>query len=208
MRLGALNIGARQVEAVIGLLKDGATVPFIARYRKEQTGNLDEVKIRSIQERNTYLIELQERRRAIIQSIREQGKMTPELQAKIDTAVSKAILEDLYAPYKPKRRTRGTQAREKGLEPLAARILDQSQIGDRQAEASAFVSEEKGVKSMDEALQGARDIVAEVIADNAEVRQMQYARRWPSMAKSPASRCPRRPRDRPSSSSITPSKSR
>jgi uncharacterized protein len=167
-----LNIGARQVEAVIGLLKDGATVPFIARYRKEQTGNLDEVQIRAIQERNTYLTELEDRRKAVTQSIREQGKMTPDLQAKIDAAGSKAMLEDLYLPFKPKRRTRGTMAREKGLLPLAERILDQSQIGDRQAEAAAYVSEEKGVKSVDEALQGARDIVAEVIADKAEVRQM------------------------------------
>ncbi len=167
-----LKVAPRQVDAVLTLFKDGATVPFIARYRKEATGNLDEVQIRAIQERNEYLTQLDDRRTAIVSSVREQGKLTPELEAKLMAADSKAALEDLYAPFKPKRRTRGTMAQEKGLLPLAERILAQTTIGDPAAEAAAYVSEERGVKSAEEALQGARDIVAEVVADNSEIRTL------------------------------------
>lgn len=167
-----LGLQPASVEAVLGLLKDGATVPFIARYRKEATGNLDEVQIRNIQEKHTYRVELDERRRAIVQSIHEQGKMTDELRAKLQAATTKSALEDLYAPYKPKKRTRGTMAKERGLEPLANRIIEQGAPGDPQAEAAAYVNEGKGVHSADEALQGARDIAAEAIADNADVRTL------------------------------------
>ena len=167
-----LKVATRQVDAVLALFKDGATVPFIARYRKEATGNLDEVQIRAIQERNEYLTQLDDRRTAIVGSVREQGKLTPELEAKLMAADTKAALEDLYAPFKPKRRTRGTMAQEKGLLPLAERILAQTDIGAPAAEAAAYVSEEKGVKSAEEALQGARDIVAEVVADNSEIRTL------------------------------------
>ncbi len=167
-----LNVAPRQIDAVLALFKDGATVPFIARYRKEATGNLDEVQIRQVQERNEYLTQLEDRRGAIVNSVREQGKLTPELEAKLMAADTKAALEDLYAPFKPKRRTRGTMAIEKGLMPLAERILEQGTIGDPTAEAAAYVNEERGVKSVDKALQGARDIAAEVVADNAEIRTM------------------------------------
>jgi uncharacterized protein len=120
-----LQLPPRGVAAVVQLLEEGATVPFIARYRKEVTGGLDEVQIRDIQERKAYLRELDERRTAVLASIEEQGKLTPELKKRILACSTKAALEDLYAPYKQKRRTRATIAKEKGLEPLALRILAQ-----------------------------------------------------------------------------------
>ncbi|MCG8424994.1 MAG: helix-hairpin-helix domain-containing protein [Proteobacteria bacterium] len=165
-----LEMPAARVAAVVKLLADGNTVPFIARYRKEVTGGLDEVQIRTIEERHAYLVELEERRQAILTSIAEQDKLTDELKAKILACTTKAALEDLYLPYKPKRRTRATVAREKGLEPLAERILAQPADGDPAAEAARFIDEEKGVKSAEEALQGGRDIVAEIVAENADVR--------------------------------------
>jgi uncharacterized protein len=167
-----LNLPLRGVAAVVALLAEGNTVPFIARYRKEATGDLDEVQIRDIEERNTYLRELDERRQAVISSITEQGKMTTELFARIAGCTTKAALEDLYLPFKPKRRTRATIAREKGLEPLALRILEQPSIGDPNAEGLAYVDAEKGVTDLEEALSGARDIVAEVASENADVRAM------------------------------------
>jgi protein Tex len=165
-----LNLPAPRVAAVVNLLAEGNTVPFIARYRKEATGGMDEVQIRTIEERRAYLLEMEERRQAILASIDEQGKMTDELRAKILACATKAELEDLYLPYKPKRRTRATTAREKGLTPLAERILAQPAAGNPAAEAQAFVDAEKGVADAAAALQGARDIVAEIAAETAEIR--------------------------------------
>jgi uncharacterized protein len=173
------SISSHGVEAVIKLLSDGNTVPFIARYRKEMTGGLDENQIRLVEERNTYLVDLEKRRQAILSSISDQGKLTAELEAQIRAAATKAVLEDLYLPYKPKRRTKATIAREKGLEPLGLRILEQPQDGDPRAEARAFIDMEKGVEDEDSALQGARDIAAEAIGENAKVRTLareRYAR--------------------------------
>ncbi|MBL8842269.1 MAG: RNA-binding transcriptional accessory protein [Planctomycetes bacterium] len=167
-----LAVAPANVAAVLKLLEEGSTVPFIARYRKEATGSLDEVQIRSIQERSAYLKDLDERRTTVLKSIAEQGKLTPELEAKLRGATTKAALEDLYLPYRPKRRTRAIVAREKGLEPLALRILEQPLGGDPQAEAAAFVNAEKGVADVAAALQGARDIVAEQVAENAELRKL------------------------------------
>src|SRR6476620_9621558 len=121
-----LNIPMKGLAAVIELLDEGATVPFIARYRKEVTGNLDEVQIRDIQEKLEYFRELEERRETVLASISEQGKLTPELKAKIDAAMEKTELEDLYLPYKPKRRTKASIARDKGLEPLALFLWEQN----------------------------------------------------------------------------------
>lgn len=166
-----LNISARQVAAVAKLFAEGNTVPFIARYRKEVHGNLDEVQISDIQEKLTYYNSLEERRRTILKSIEEQDKLTDELRLKIVACTSKTVLEDLYLPYKPKRRTRATIAKEKGLEPLAELILQQGQ-GDPTAEAEKFISEEKDVKTAEDALAGARDIVAERIAEMAEARAL------------------------------------
>src|SRR5687768_3739822 len=171
-----LALPAKGVAAVIALLEEGNTVPFIARYRKERTGGLDEVQIRAIEEKREYLIDLEQRRAAILASVAEQGKLTPELEQKLRAATGKAELEDLYAPYRPRRKTRASVAREKGLEPLAHRILAQGNDGDPAAEAATFVKE--GVATADDALAGARDIVAEMIADTAEVRtfvRQQYA---------------------------------
>src|SRR5262245_15716596 len=164
----SLGLAPGAVAAVVALLDEGNTVPFIARYRKERTGGLDEVQIRAIEERREYLVELETRRAAILASVAELGKLTPELEAKLRAADGKAELEDLYAPYRPRRKTRASVARDKGLEPLALRILAQPDDGDPQAEAQAFLGE--AVASVDDALAGARDIVAEVIADTAEVR--------------------------------------
>jgi len=165
-----LNLPSQGVRAVVRLLEEGSTVPFIARYRKEATGELDEVQIRNIEERRGYLVELDERRKAILESIAAQGKLSDELKRRILACETKAALEDLYLPYKPKRRTRGIIARERGLEPLALRLLEQPSVGDPQAEASAFVSPEKEVPDVKAALAGARDIVAELLSENADAR--------------------------------------
>jgi protein Tex len=167
-----LGLPPAGVAAACALLADGATVPFIARYRKEATGGLDEVQIRAVEERQTYLVELEERRAVVLVSIEEQGALTAELRARILAAGSKAELEDLYLPYKPKRRTRATIAREKGLGPLAERLLAQPERGDPRGEASAFVDPDKGVADADAALAGARDIAAEAMAENPDVRAM------------------------------------
>lgn len=164
-----LKISPRQIAAVARLLAEGNTIPFIARYRKEIHGNLDEVQIGRIQERLNYHRELDERRATIIKSIESQGKLTDELKAKIIACETKTALEDLYLPYKPKRRTRAMIARERGLEPLADKILAQD-AGDAELDAEAFVDEEKGVKTVQEALAGARDIVAEKISEDADIR--------------------------------------
>ena len=167
-----LNIGLKNLVAAIALLDEGGTVPFIARYRKEATGNLDEVQIRSIQEKVEYFRELEDRKQTVLQSIEEQGKLTPELKARIEGTLEKNELEDLYLPYKPKRRTKASMAREKGLEPLAKFLWDQ-EPGEQPLEAFAatFVNAEKGVASEGEALEGARHIVAEWISENAEFRK-------------------------------------
>jgi protein Tex len=165
-----LSLPPAGVRAVVKLLEEGSTVPFIARYRKEATGSLDEVQIRNIEERRAYLLELEDRRKAILESIAQQNKLTPELKARILACETKAALEDLYLPYKPKRRTRGIIAKERGLEPLALRLLEQPTVGDPAAEAAAFVSAEKEVPDVKAALAGARDIVAEILSENADAR--------------------------------------
>lgn len=164
----ALQTG--QVAAVQKLLKEGATVPFIARYRKELTGSLDEVQIAAIRDRILQLEELERRKETVRNTIEEQGKMTPELRKKIEACQTMAELEDLYLPYKPKRKTRASIAREKGLEPLADWILEQRNASP-DSEAQKFLSEEKGVMNLEEALSGARDIIAEKINEDAETRQ-------------------------------------
>jgi protein Tex len=166
---GELQVAASQVKATIELLDEGATVPFISRYRKEVTGSLDEVAIAAIRDRVEQLRELDKRKEAILKSIKEQEKLTPELEAQINAAETMAFLEDLYLPYKPKRRTKATIAREKGLEPLATRLFEQENF-DIEAEANGFVSSEKGVATTDEALAGARDIIAEWINEDVEAR--------------------------------------
>ncbi|WP_291726725.1 Tex family protein [Bernardetia sp.] len=167
----AAEIGVRvkQVEATAQLLDEGATVPFISRYRKEVTGTLDEVQVATIRDRLAQLRELDKRREAILKSIDEQGKLTPELEEKINAVQTLAALEDLYLPYKPKRKTRASMAKEKGLEPLALEILEQGRM-DLERTAKKFIDEEKGVKTLEEALAGARDIIAEHINEHAETR--------------------------------------
>lgn len=167
-----MSLRAIQVTSTVELLDAGNTVPFIARYRKEVTGKLDEEQIRQIEERIKYLRMLSERKTTILKSIEEQGKLTPELAEKIEATMKLQELEDLYLPYRPKKRTRATIAREKGLEPLAELILKQDiTSGDPFAFASEYIDPEKGVENAEEALAGARDIIAEVISDDAEVRK-------------------------------------
>lgn len=163
-----LSVQPRQVAAAVQLLDEGATVPFIARYRKEVTGNLDDTQLRQLEERLLYLRELEERRATIIASIDEQGKLTDELRAAIDAADSKQTLEDLYLPYKPKRRTRAQIAREAGLEPLAQALLANPLL-DPQAEAAAYVNTDRGVADVKAALDGARDILSEQFGETAEL---------------------------------------
>ncbi len=164
-----LNISPRQIAAVAKLLEEGCTVPFIARYRKEAHGNLDEVQIGCIQERIAYHRELEERRETVLSSIIQQGKLTDELRDRILACKSRAALEDLYLPYRPKRRTRAMVARERGLEPLAQFIFAQGNEVP-ETEAAAYVNPEKEVLTVALALKGARDIVAEAIAEDSEVR--------------------------------------
>ncbi len=165
-----LKVRPQQVAALISLLDEGNTIPFISRYRKEMTGTLDEEQVRLAAEMLEKLRALDERRTAVLKSIEEQGKLTEELKTAIDAATNMTALEDLYAPYKPKRRTRAMIAREKGLEPLAEIILKQAR-GDQTPEAIAEGYLNEQVTTIEEALQGARDIVAETISDNANVRQ-------------------------------------
>ncbi len=159
---------ASQVDATVRLLDEGNTVPFIARYRKEMTGSLDDEQVRIVADEIVRLRAIDERRAAILKSIEEQGKLTDELKAAIEAAENMTALEDLYAPYKPKRRTRAMVARERGLEPLAEMILSQSLDGSPEEAAAQFITED--VPTVEDALQGARDIVAETISDNANVR--------------------------------------
>lgn len=162
-----LNIKTTQVEAVLNLLNEAATIPFIARYRKDKTGGLDEVQIQQIQDQSKLLKEFSERKTFIEKTITEQDKMTDALQQKINKATTIAELEDIYLPYKPKRKTKAQTARENGLEPLSVLLLEQKDI-DVVAEANAFINEK--IKTVDEALQGARDIIAELINEDANVR--------------------------------------
>ncbi|WP_437963040.1 Tex family protein [Sorangium sp. So ce260] len=166
-----LSLPRQGVSAVAKLLAEGATVPFIARYRKEATGGLDEVQIRAIEERRAYILELEERRGTVLSEIQKQGKLTDALASKIRACRTKAELEDLYLPFKPKRRTRAIIAKERGLEPLADRIWSQPAEGSPEEEAGAFVSAEKEVPDAAAALAGARDICAERIAEHADVRK-------------------------------------
>lgn len=165
-----LSLQSKQVVATISLLEGGATVPFIARYRKEMTGSLDEVQIAAIRDRLIQLKELDQRRDTILKTIEEQGKLTPELKKKIEDAETMSVLEDLYLPYKPKRKTRASVAKERGLEPLADLIWEQSGK-DPFAAAEQYLNEELGVISIEEALQGARDIIAERINEDADIRK-------------------------------------
>ena len=165
-----VEISQKQVQNVIALVEDGNTVPFIARYRKEQTGALDEVQIRNILDSWNYLMNLEERKEEVLRLIEEQGKLTEELAAQIHQAKKLQQVEDLYRPFKQKRRTKATVAKEKGLEPLAEWLLSFPR-SDVKNEAKTYINEEAGVQSSDEAIQGALDIVAEQISDEASYRQ-------------------------------------
>jgi uncharacterized protein len=169
---GELSLNPRQVKATAALLEDGGTVPFIARYRKEATDSLDEVAITNIRDRLEQLAELDNRREAILKSLEERGLLTDELKEKIEAAETMAVLEDIYLPFRPKRRTRATIAREKGLEPLALLIFaqDANPPIDLFAEAAKFIDAEKGVESAEDALAGARDIIAEMISEEQQAR--------------------------------------
>jgi len=163
-----LSINLRQVESVTQLLQEGATVPFIARYRKEVTGGLTDTQLRQLVERLTYLNELEDRRGTILKSIEEQGQLTPELKKLIETAESKNRLEDLYLPYKPKRRTKAQIAKEAGLEPLALNLLENPTLTPEK-EAEKYIDNEKNVNDIDTALEGARHILMETFAENAAI---------------------------------------
>lgn len=165
-----LQLPAGKVKTTINLLDEGNTIPFIARYRKEMTGELDENQLREIEERVRYLRSLEERKREVVRLIGEQGKLTGELLAAIEQAAKLQEVEDLYRPYRQKRKTRASVAKEKGLEPLAQWILAQPRQGDLLAEAAKYVSEDKGVAAPEDAVQGAMDIIAEQLADDAKLR--------------------------------------
>jgi uncharacterized protein len=166
---GELSLAVKQVGDTAQMIAEGATVPFIARYRKEVTGSLDEVVITAIRDRLQQLEELESRRAAIIKSLTERNLLTEELEQKITEAETLSLLEDIYLPFRPKRRTRATIAREKGLEPLADKLFAQEEIN-VEAEAAAFINEELGVASVDEALAGARDIIAEWVNEDQDAR--------------------------------------
>ncbi|MEH2214904.1 Tex family protein [Nostoc sp.] len=169
-----INLKSHQVQNALELLAEGATIPFIARYRKERTDEMNEVQLRELADRYTYLTELEERKSAILSAIAQQGKLTDELKAKISSCLQKTELEDLYLPYRPKRRTRATIAREKGLEPLADFIkslnVKNAVIASLEEAAAKYISETQGVKTAEEALKGAADILAEEVAEKAELR--------------------------------------
>jgi uncharacterized protein len=164
-----LAVAEKQVIATIELLDDGATVPFISRYRKEMTGSLDEVQVAAIRDRFQQLRELDKRREAILKALTALDKLTPDLESKINAATNITTIEDIYLPYKPKRKTRASEARKKGLEPLALTLLAQDKQ-DPKLSAAQFLNEELGVHSIEEALAGARDIIAELINENADAR--------------------------------------
>lgn len=165
-----LSLKKEQVENTIKLIDEGNTIPFIARYRKEVTGSLSDEVLRDFHERLVYLRNLEDKKTQVISSIEEQEKLTPELKAKIQNAKTMTEVDDLYLPYRPKRRTRATIAQEKGLEPLALLIMNQEEKIDPLEIATQYISEEKGVETAEDALRGAQDIIAEVISENAEFR--------------------------------------
>jgi uncharacterized protein len=162
-----LNIKVTQVQAVLDLFSEAATIPFIARYRKDKTGGLDEVQIQQIEEASKFLKTFTERKDFIEKAIAEQGKMTDELQKKLDNATTLAALEDIYLPYKPKRKTKAQTAKENGLEPLATLMLAQ---GNEDVELTAALYFNEKITTTEEALSGARDIIAELINENDVVR--------------------------------------
>ena len=170
---GELSIRPQQVEAVITLLDDGNTIPFIARYRKEATGSLEDEMLRQLDTRLTYLRSLVKRQEEILARIEEQGKLTDELRMAIEGAEKLQTLEDLYRPYKQKKRTRASVARERGLEPLAnAMLMQRETAGTPEEFAASYIDAEKEVPTADDALAGARDILAETIMDEAELRSL------------------------------------
>ncbi|MES3019176.1 MAG: Tex family protein [Bacteroidota bacterium] len=164
-----LSVKEKQVEVTVQLLDEGGTVPFISRYRKEMTGSLDEVQVAAIRDRMQQLIDLDKRREAILKSMTDLNVLIPELETQINNAETMVVLEDIYLPYKPKRKTKASVARERGLQPLADKIFEQTPI-DIELEASRYIDDEKGVSSSAEALAGARDIIAESMSENAELR--------------------------------------
>src|SRR5215469_640707 len=167
---GELKVQPRQVTATARLFAEGATVPFIARYRKEATGSLDEVAVTTIRERLLSLAELDQRRDAILKSLAERNLLSDELKAAVNKADNLNALEDVFQPYRPKRRTRAMIAKEQGLEPLADLLFSQQSTSDPQTAAAPFVSAEKGVADVAAALAGARDIIAERVSDDANAR--------------------------------------
>ena len=171
-----LNIKLTQVDAAVKLIDEGNTIPFISRYRKEATGALNDEQLRNLYERLTYLRNLEEKKESILATIDEQGLLTPELKAQIDAAMTMVVLEDLYRPYRPKRRTRATIAKEKGLEGLANIILLQMTKKSLEEEAAPYINPEKEVNNAEEAIAGAKDIIAEGISDNADYRS--YIRKY------------------------------
>ncbi len=166
-----LNLKPFQVENAVKLIDEGNTIPFIARYRKEQTGELSDVELRELFDKLTYLRNLEKRKEEVIRLIDEQGKLDDELKSKIETAVTMTEVEDLYRPYKQKKRTRATIAKEKGLEPLAVILFEQKEKKDLKEIANDFINAEKGVETVDDAIAGAMDIVSEMISDVAEYRK-------------------------------------
>ena len=165
-----LKLSTKQIESVIKLLEDGNTVPFIARYRKEQTGSLDEVQIQTISERYTYIQNVMNRKEEVIRLIAEQDKLTDELKQKIEQAHKLQEVEDLYRPFKQKRKTKANVAKAKGLEPLAEYILTLPS-DEIEKKATSFINEEKEVTSVEEALEGAQHIIAEQLADDPDMRK-------------------------------------
>ena len=163
----SLHLEERYVVAVLKMLEEGSTIPFIARYKKEETGNMSDVTLRSLEEEKNKFEKLEERRKTVLSSIEEQGKLTPELKEEILACSTLSMLETLYRPYKPKRKTRGSIAKEKGLEPLARYIQEQKgSLTELSEKAKSLINPEKGIKTVEEALQGAKDILAEEFSDN------------------------------------------
>ena len=166
-----LSVKLWQVDVAIKLIDEGNTIPFIARYRKPVTGELNDEQLRTLDERLKYLRNLEEKKKTVVDSITEQGKMTDEIMSKIAIAETIVAVDDIYRPFRPKRKTRATEAKAKGLEPLADIFLKQEKNKNPEEEAKAFVNEEKGVANVAEAIQGAKDIIAEMVSDNDEFRK-------------------------------------
>ena len=166
-----LNLKTSQIEAAIKLIDEGCTIPFIARYRKEMTGNLSDAELRDLSDNLIYLRNLEERMNTVLASIEEQGKLTDELKLAVESANTLSELEDIYRPFKPKRKTRAVIAKEKGLEPLASYLKDGIRYSDYEEYLKSFVNPEKGVNSVEDALSGASDIIAEEISDEPKYRK-------------------------------------